>query len=48
MGQDQPQSQQEQQNRSSAGAKEKKGRYDGECDDLGRPHGQGVMFYASD
>lgn len=47
MGQDQvqPQPAQEQ---LSAEAREKRGRYDGECDDLGRPHGKGKMFYASD
>ena len=32
----------------SADAREKKGHYEGECDDLGRPHGQGSMFYSSD
>jgi hypothetical protein len=45
MGQDQVQPQQEP---LSAEAREKRGRYDGECDDLGRPHGRGRMFYASD
>lgn len=47
MGQDQQQPQPDQA-QLSADSREKKGRYDGECDDLGRPHGQGLMFYASD
>lgn len=25
-----------------------RGRYNGECDELGRPHGQGKMYYAAD
>ena len=48
MGQCQQQPQQEEPHNQSAGANEQKGHYDGECDDLGRPHGQGAIFYASD
>lgn len=44
MGQDLPNPQ----SQPATEEKERKGHYEGECDDLGRPHGKGEMFYASD